>query len=612
MMDRRPEDTRAILRPMASSVVAKGRTPWPRTDAPISTSTPAEPTLVATRTVASLWRGPTGGPDATPKYVASQLPIVDREAYEIDGEVARGGIGRILRARSVHLDRAVAIKELLVPGDVTEERFVCEALLTARLQHPSIVPVYEAGRWPSGELFYAMKLVSGRSLADVLRDMGAAHDGQSPLSARLSLLPHVIAVADAMAYAHSKRLIHRDLKPANVLVGAFGETVVIDWGLAKDLADSAPPPDPLPGAGRAEGREGLTVAGAVIGTPAYMPPEQARGLPADERADVYALGAILYHLLAGALPYEGGDVRAILRAVAAGPPPPLAEREKGIPVELETIVNKAMARDPADRYPTARKLAEDLRRFTTGQIVGAHKYTRAELAQRFVRRYRTLLSVGAAALCVVAATGVVSMRRIMAAADRAAEEQVKATRRADDLTLEQARNATARDPNHRARPARQPLPVVRPVERGAGDRRGRAIARAGDGAARARRVHRRRALLARRPRRSRRPATITPCGSGTSRRARPRCSPGTPTRRGASRSSSAGRCSRAAARTRRSASGTWPPARQPRRGSPARLVHEIEAIRAPQRDGTHPRARAVALGRRDPRGPPARHAGATP
>jgi eukaryotic-like serine/threonine-protein kinase len=474
-------------------------------------------TLVAPAMVAKLLPGPSG-PGSSTQYVAARLPVVDRDAYEIDGEVARGGIGRIVKAHSVHLGRPVAIKELLLPGDAAEERFVCEALLTARLQHPSIVPVYEAGRWPSGELFYAMKLVSGRSLADVLEDPrstdgsgpggggyphtpgqrtpsdgaassrgGAPSGGDAPrakvprsLTARLSLLPHVIAVADAMAYAHSERIIHRDLKPANVLVGKFGETVVIDWGLAKDLADDARPPDPPPiaaaapstpppssgerarsiGDGPAErrgispGKEGLTVAGAVIGTPTYMPPEQARGLPADERADVYALGAILYHVLAGVPPYEGADARVVVRAVAAGPPPPLAEREKGIPAELYTIVNKAMARDPADRYPTARELAEDLRRFTTGQIVGAHKYTRGDLARRFARRYRGLLSVAAAALLVVVTTGVVAMRRSNAERDRATAKQIEAegarrdaTRRADDLTLEQARTSVARDPN---------------------------------------------------------------------------------------------------------------------------------------------------------------------
>jgi serine/threonine protein kinase len=330
--------------------------------------------------------------------------------YEIEGEVARGGNGRILRARCVHLGRPVAIKELLAHGKPDAvERFVREAMITARLRHPSIVCLHEAGRWPTGEPFYAMQLVSGRSLADVIDDPGLAGAGEgarrrapaasprrdrraspggpAPFAARLALLPHVIAVADAMAYAHSEGVVHRDLKPDNVLVGKFGETVVIDWGLAKDLR-----------AGQV-----LTADGAVMGTPAYMPPEQARGRFVDERADVYALGAMLYHVLAGAPPYaalHAPHAPVLPRTVVAGPPPSLAELAPEVPVELATVVGKAMARAPEDRYPSARDLADDLHRYLTGQLVGAHRYTRAELARRFVRRYRALVSVAVAALAL--------------------------------------------------------------------------------------------------------------------------------------------------------------------------------------------------------------------
>src|SRR5262249_37388581 len=212
-----------------------------------------------------------------------------RELYAIEGEVARGGMGRILAAVDRRLRRAVALKELPPAPDAGERRFVREALVTARLQHPSIVPVYEAGRWPDGTAFYAMKLVSGRSLDALLRE--AAN-----LGARLSLLPHVIAIADAIAYAHTQRIVHRDLKPANVLVGAFGETVVVDWGLAKDLAQAAsaepPPPWAPPETAAERGVTGTptprpgddhTVVGTVMGTPHFMPPEQARGEAVDER-----------------------------------------------------------------------------------------------------------------------------------------------------------------------------------------------------------------------------------------------------------------------------------------------------------------------------------------
>jgi serine/threonine protein kinase len=189
---------------------------------------------------------------------APSLPVVDPEVYAVEGEHARGGLGRIVRARDRRLDRLVAIKELTRQGPSARARFEREARITARLAHPAIVPIYEAGRWPSGEPFYAMKLLTGRTLREVIDD---ARD----LDARLGLLPHVLAVAQAVAYAHSQRVIHRDLKPANVLVGAFGETVVIDWGLAREL--DAP--------------DGET--GGVMGTPAYMPPEQAAGASVDER-----------------------------------------------------------------------------------------------------------------------------------------------------------------------------------------------------------------------------------------------------------------------------------------------------------------------------------------
>jgi hypothetical protein len=409
-------------------------------------------TLVATKDLVERSRPPSGL-DPEPRWSAARLPIVERDSYEIAGEVAHGGVGRILRGRSVHLDRPVAIKELLEPGEAAAERFVCEALLTARLQHPSIVPVYDAGRWPSGELFYAMKLVSGRSLADVLA-------APAPAGPRLSLLPHVIAVAEAMAYAHSERIIHRDLKPANVLVGSFGETVVIDWGLAKDLADEGGPACPAPALPEdpptppPRAPEGLTLAGAVMGTPAYMPPEQARGASVDARADVYAIGAILYHVLSGVAPYGGGHVRAVLDAVAAGPPPPIEGRDPALSLDLCDIVRKAMARDPASRYPSARELAEDLTRFAAGQAVGAHRYTSGELARRFARRYRAPLLVAGAALCALAAVIGAGFHHTLIERDKAEQERraadaarSEALRRADDLTLVQARAGASREPD---------------------------------------------------------------------------------------------------------------------------------------------------------------------
>ncbi|MEZ4430731.1 MAG: serine/threonine-protein kinase, partial [Nannocystaceae bacterium] len=388
------------------------------------------------------------------------LPEVARERYEVMGTFARGGVGKIVRAREPHLERTVALKELRRGSDPdSRERFIREARLTARLQHPSIVPVYDAGLWPDGDPFFSMKLVSGRSLARVLREAETLAD-------RLALLPHVLAVAEAIAYAHSQRIIHRDLKPGNILIGEFGETVVIDWGLAKDL-DQAVPEDSLPAAAArgpslsasrssGESEQGLTLTGMIMGTPAYMPPEQAIGIPVDERADVYALGAILYHLLTGQPPYQGEDSVEVLRQVTLGPPPPISRIARGVSEELRAIVDKAMARRPEQRYPSAREFAEDLRRYQTGKIVGAHRYTTYERLIRFARRYRTPL----AALVVLAISGAVAFVEIVEekrvaeeqrAAAQAAQAEAERERRladahADDLTLEQARLAVHSDP----------------------------------------------------------------------------------------------------------------------------------------------------------------------
>ena len=181
-------------------------------------------------------------------------------------------MGRILAAEDRRLGRPVVIKELLKTDPGRRRRFEREALITARLQHPSIVNVYEAGHWPSGEPFYTMNHVAGRTLDNVIAATRTLKD-------RLGLLAHVIRVAEALAYAHDQGIVHRDLKPSNILVGSFGETVVIDWGLAKDLTSSEDS-DSFDGDSDS-GSADLTVAGALMGTPAFMAPEQAEGKPVD-------------------------------------------------------------------------------------------------------------------------------------------------------------------------------------------------------------------------------------------------------------------------------------------------------------------------------------------
>ncbi|MCU1278572.1 MAG: WD-repeat protein, partial [bacterium] len=380
---------------------------------------------------------------AVARVVASVLPLIPQDRYDVRDEFARGGLGRIFRAHDRRLARPVALKQLIAGGAEAARRFIREAMITARLQHPAIVPIYEAGRWPSGEPFYAMKLVSGRSLDQVIKS-------KQTLADRLALLPNIIAVAEAMAYAHSQRIIHRDLKPANVLVGSFGETVLIDWGLAKDLSSGS---EVSSDAMMAPYHDDSTEVGTVLGTPTYMPPEQAEGKAVDERADVYAIGAILYHTLAGAPPYAGSSSAETLARVLSEAPPSLTTREAGVPRDLVTVVEKAMARAPQLRYRTARELAADLVLFQAGQLVSAHRYSPMEMLRRFVNRHRAPFSVAVALLTALAMTGTLAVSRIAQERDRARREraearaaQAQAEKRASELVLAQAQSSLDEDP----------------------------------------------------------------------------------------------------------------------------------------------------------------------
>jgi tetratricopeptide (TPR) repeat protein len=328
--------------------------------------------------------------------------------YVLQRRIGAGGMGVVWAAYDPDLDREVAIK--LVRDAGLRVRFDREVRITAKLQHPSIVGIVEAGAHTTGEPYYVMKLVGGESLDKLIAV-------RSTPAERLGLLPSVIAVVDALAYAHRAGVIHRDLKPENVLVGEFGETIVIDWGVAKSLADPRTDTDD---SSRSPATN-ETEAGSVIGTPAYMPREQALGQAVDARADVYALGAMLYFLLSGQRPYADTASNAILEAVLAHPPAPLST--PGIPADLTTIVAKAMARDAADRYPTAIELADDLKRFQTGQLVASHRYSIGELVRRWFARHRTAVAVAGVALIVLTVLAIGSVRRILDEKHRASDEQ---------------------------------------------------------------------------------------------------------------------------------------------------------------------------------------------
>lgn len=346
---------------------------------------------------------------------------------------AKGGLGQVSVALDQELNREVALKEILPNhlDSVSRERFVLEAEITGGLEHPGIVPVYALGHAPDGRPFYAMRFVKGDSLKQAIDQFHRFDNSnrKDPIGQSLELrqlLGRFIDVCNAMEYAHSRGVLHRDLKPGNIMVGKYGETLVVDWGLAKAVGKPDVSSDEgMLSPSSALSSSGQTRAGQALGTPSYMSPEQAIG-KLDElgpTTDVYSLGATLYHVLTGRPPFQKEDVAEILRKVQKGIFPRPRSINSQIPKPLEAICLKAMELIPSERYISSKGLSEDIEHWLADEPVNAYREGALALASRWIRKHRAWAMSGAAALVLVAVVSSVAAVWINSARDKVVAAQ---------------------------------------------------------------------------------------------------------------------------------------------------------------------------------------------
>jgi len=375
----------------------------------------ADPEIAATLTIASANRGDDPGAKGSFSVGASTSAGT---RFRILRPYAKGGLGAVSVAQDDELNREVALKEIqerFSDDDNSRSRFVLEAEVTGGLEHPGIVPVYGLGQYADGRPFYAMRFIRGDSLqeaADSFHRAEQPNESERSLELR-KLLGRFVDVCQAIEYAHSRGVLHRDLKPGNIMLGKYGETLVVDWGLAKLKGrDDAKVEGEATLTPRSGSGSTPTQMGSAIGTPAYMPPEQAAGR-LDElgpASDVYSLGGTLYFLLTGRKPIEGETIGEVLKQAQTGGFAPPRTIKQDIPRALESVCLRAMATRPEARYASPQALADDIERFLADEPTAAHSEPLVVRTRRWMRKHpksvaalAATLSVGLASTILIAA-----------------------------------------------------------------------------------------------------------------------------------------------------------------------------------------------------------------
>lgn len=416
---------------------------------------------------------PTLPSEDAPAVLKSLTPEVEaRQRYVLMSELGRGGLGRVRLAFDQQLGREVAVKDLLPQSLHAAEkirRFLDEARVTGQLEHPGIVPVYSAGLDAEGNPFYAMKRIGGRTLSQAIREFHRLDPADRSRPQRFSeLLTVFVSICRTMAFSHQRGVLHRDLKPQNIIVGDFGEAIVVDWGLAKHFAsatDTTLRAESLAAATNgslvdddhpAGGDAAHTKVGTIVGTIPYMSPEQALAQPLDARSDVYALGAILFDVLTGSAPFRG-ERREVLRRVQRGKVPSPRSVMPHVPRALEAICLHAMARQAEDRYQSALELADEVVRYQAGEPVLAYPEPWYDRSLRWIKRHRTAVLAAAASAAVFAVVFGAGVWRERRRADSVAlQAEQLASEAEDELARGDLENALARIEQARGLVAREP------------------------------------------------------------------------------------------------------------------------------------------------------------